>query len=221
MQDIEFTIEDGRLYFLQSRSGKRTPRAALAILIELVRERIIDEADGARRAAEIDIEAASVTRFTGDAKAIARGVPASTGVASGRAAFDSESAALLAKSGDPVILIRTDTSTDDIAGFAAAAGVLTAIGGRTAHAAVVARQLGKVCVVGCSALTVNSAERSAIISGQNIAEGAWISLDGDTGAVFIGKREIVIDRPLAAIQEVDRWMAEAKSRQSQRKSPGS
>ena len=209
MQDIEFTVEEGQLYFLQTRSAKRTPRAALRVLIDLVEEGVIDEAEGAKRASEIDLEATAVTHFHGRADAIVRGTPASAGVASGRAVFDRDRAAARAKSGEPVILIRPDTSTEDIAGIAVAEGILTAIGGRTAHAAVVARQLGKVCVVGCDRLAVDGAKRFATICGRTIKEGDWLSLDADTGEVFLGKREIVVDRPHGAIQVVSRWMANA------------
>ncbi len=209
MQDVEFTVEEGKLYFLQTRAGKRTPRAALAILIDLVKEGIVGDAEAAKRAAEIELAATAVTHFEGKAEAIARGKPASAGVATGRAAFDSDRAANIAKSGEPVILVRPETSTEDVAGFAVAEGILTAVGGRTAHAAVVARQLGKVCVVGCQGLVVNSASRFATILGRTIKEGDWISLNGETGEVFLGKREIVVDRPKAAIKEVTRWMAGA------------
>ncbi len=205
MQDIEFTIEEGRLYFLQTRSGKRTPRAALVILADLVKEKIIDEHEGALRAETIDLDAAAITRFDGAAEAVARGKPASAGVASGRAAFDSARASELAKSGDPVILVRPETSTEDIAGFSLASGILTALGGRTAHAAVVARQLGKVCIVGCESLAIAAGNRSAALGGQEIREGDWLSLDGETGEIFLGKRAVVVDRLSAKIEEVKRW----------------
>ena len=129
MQDIEFTVEEGKLFFLQTRSGKRTPRAALTILIDLVKEGIIDEAEGALRAKQLDLKATAVTRFCGKADAVARGEAASAGVASGRVVFDSARAAELAKLTDPIILVRPETSTEDIAGFAVASGILTAVGG--------------------------------------------------------------------------------------------
>ena len=206
MQDIEFTVENGTLYFLQTRPAKRTPRAALRVLIDLVHEGVIGTAEGARRAEEIDFGAAAVTRFEGEALAIAAGTPASAGVASGRAAFDSTRAdALLKSSLEPVILIRPETSTADVAGFAVAAGILTASGGRTAHAAVVARQLGKPCVVGCRALAVDAAARRAEISGRTVEEGDWVSIDGESGDIFLGERRIVTDRPEAEIAEIERW----------------
>ncbi len=213
-QDIEFTVEDGTLYFLQTRPAKRTPRAALRILIDLVREGLISESEGAKRGAGIDLEAVAITRFDGTSEAVAVGTPASTGVASGRAVFESARAVELASSAPgPMVLIRPDTSTDDVAGFAVAAGILTASGGRTAHAAVVARQLGKACVVGCPGLAVNSRAQTAAIAGKTINEGDWVSLDGETGEVFLGKRSIVVDRPEAEIAEIRRWRSHRAARE--------
>src|ERR1019366_4899917 len=147
VQDIEFTIEDGKLWILQTRSAKRTPRAALRIAIDLVHEGLIMEQEALRRVAGIDPAALARTSFVAAADPIIRGIGASGGIAVGRAAFASEGAQRLAASGDPVILMRPDTSTADVAGFAAAAGIVTAVGARTAHAALVARQMGKPCVV--------------------------------------------------------------------------
>jgi pyruvate,orthophosphate dikinase len=218
MQDIEFTVEEGQLYFLQARNGKRTPRAALLILIDLLKEGIIDEREGALRAKALDLEATAATRFSDVAEPIARGNGASPGVASGRVAFDSARAAELAKFGDPIILVRPETSTEDIAGFALAAGILTALGGRTAHAAVVARQLGKVCVVGCAALAIDAEKRMARLGEQKIGEGDWISIDGETGEVFLGKREIIADRLTAQIEELNRLLKHAAPKAGKRRS---
>jgi pyruvate,orthophosphate dikinase len=206
MQDIEFTVEEGQLYFLQTRSGKRTPRAALLILIDLLKGEIVDEREARSRAEGLDLEATAVTRFGDDAEAIARGNGASPGVACGRVVFDSARAAELTKSRDPIILVRPETSTEDIAGFALAAGILTAVGGRTAHAAVVARQLGKVCVVGCAELIVDGERGGARLGDQELCEGDWISIDGDTGEVFLGKREIVADHLTAQINELNQLL---------------
>ncbi|HUA76025.1 MAG TPA: PEP/pyruvate-binding domain-containing protein, partial [Acetobacteraceae bacterium] len=176
VQDIEFTIEEGRLFFLQARPAKRAPRAALRILVDLVSEGVLDPATAHERAARIDPESARITRFASPARAVATAVSASPGVASGRVAFDSARAGALSAAGDPVILVRHETSTDDVAGFAVAAGILTAVGGRTAHAAVVARGLGKVCLVGCRDLSIDEGRASGTIAGNRIAEGDWISL---------------------------------------------
>jgi pyruvate,orthophosphate dikinase len=210
MQDIEFTVEDGTLYFLQTRPAKRTPQAALRVLIDLVHEGLIGESEGVSRAAGIDFDAASLTRFEGEAKAIATGTPASAGVASGKAVFDSARAGGMCAQGDgPVILVRPDTSTADVAGFAVSAGILTASGGRTAHAAVVARQLGKACVVGCTGLAIDEAAKQVKIAGHVIKEGDWLSIDGESGEVFPGERRIITSRPEAEIAEIGRWKRRA------------
>lgn len=211
VQDIEFTIEDGKLFFLQTRSAKRTPRAALRMLVDLVREGVVDPATALERVAQIDLDRARRIRFASAAPAVATAISASPGVASGRAAFDSGRAKALAAREEPVILVRHDTSTDDIAGFAVAAGILTAVGGRTAHAAVVARQLGKVCLVGCRDLIVHEDRRCAEIGGHTIDEGDWLSLDGDSGEISLGRREIVAEVPEAELAEIDAWRRAAKT----------
>lgn len=205
VQDIEFTVEDGRLFFLQTRSAKRTPRAALRILVDLVHEGLLDPATAVARAQEIDLDHIGITRFADKAPAIARAISASPGVATGRIAFDTARAKELAAGKVPVILVRRDTSTEDVAGFAVASGILTASGGRTAHAAVVARQLGKVCLVGCRELKIHANGSGAEIGGQKIEEGDWISLDGETGEVTLGRRDIVVQMPQAELAEIDAW----------------
>ena len=205
VQDIEFTVENSTLFFLQTRSAKRTPRAALRILIDFVQEGLLDPATALERVAAIDLDHARLTRFADKAPAVATAVSASPGVATGRIAFDSSRAKALAGGGEPVILVRHDTSTEDVAGFAVAAGILTAVGGRTAHAAVVARQLGKVCLVGCHELRIREHGQDAAIAGRKIVEGDWISLDGDSGEVTLGHREIVAELPQAELAEIDAW----------------
>ncbi len=148
-QDVEFTVEEGKLYFLQTRTAKRTPLAALRIAIDMVHEDMIDRKTALARLANVDGEALAIARFAAPAPAIATAISAAPGVASGRVAFDSRHAKEFVAKAAPVILVRPETSTEDVEGFALAAGILTAAGGRTAHAAVVARQLGKVCLVGC------------------------------------------------------------------------
>ena len=203
-QDVEFTVEDGRLYFLQSRAAKCTPRAALRIAVDMVQEGVIDVATALARLSDIDVAQLGIARFTEPARTIANAIPASPGVASGRVAFDSRRAKELASSGEPVILVRPDTSTEDVGGFAIAAGILTAAGGRTAHAAVIARQLGKVCLVGCHALAIDEQRREATMGDAFIHDGDWISLDGDTGDITLGKRSIVTGQP-PGLAEVERW----------------
>lgn len=205
LQDVEFTVEDGKLYFLQTRSAKRAPRAALRVLVDLVGEGILDAPTALERAAQIDVERARVTRFADSVPTIATAIAASPGVASGRIAFSSARAKSMADVGEPVILVRPDSSTDDIAGFAAACGILTALGARTAHAAVVARQLGKPCIVGCKDLRIADDERHGAIDGRAIEEGEWLSLDGETGEVSLGRRRIVAELPQAELAEIERW----------------
>jgi pyruvate,orthophosphate dikinase len=208
VQDIEFTVESGQLYFLQTRSAKRTPRAALRTAVDFVREGLITPAEGLERVADVDIDRAGVSRFMGAAQPVATAIPASSGVVSGQAVFDAASACAMAAAGKPPILVRRDISTSDIAGLAAAQGVLTAAGGRTAHAAVVARQLGKACLVGCAALTF--ADDGAVRLGEHeLKEADWLSLDGQTGEVFLGRRDVTVERPEAELDEIKKWRSTA------------
>jgi pyruvate, orthophosphate dikinase len=205
VQDIEFTVEDGKLYFLQTRRAKRTPRAALRIAVDLVREGLIDAATARTRLEGVDLDLIADSHFAGVAAPIAAATGASPGVATGRIAFDTTSAKDFVKAGDPVILVRPDTSTEDVAGFAIAAGILTSIGGRTAHAAVVARQMGKVCLVACRALKIDKSE--ARIGDILLRSGDWLSLDGNTGEVFLGRRDILVEKPQAELAELAGWRA--------------
>ena len=205
VQDVEFTIEDGKLWILQTRAAKRTPPAALRFAIEFVREGLISVPQALQRLDGIDLDALAERRLAGARDPLACGIGASTGVAVGRAAFDSESAQRLAGRGEPAILLRPDTSTADVGGFAASAGIVTAVGGRTAHAALVARQMGKPCIVGCDALTVDVAARSATLAGVAIKQGDWLSIDGEAGAIYRGRCEVAIKRPEAELAEIARW----------------
>lgn len=209
VQDVEFTFEEGRLFFLQTRAAKRTPRAALKIAVDMVAEGRISPAEGLAQLEGVDLDAVAVTRFSGTAEPVARGVPASPGTVSGRAAFDETGVRRLAEAGDPVILLRPDVATDDIAALARAAGILTSVGGRTAHAAVVARQLGRACVVGCAALVIDGAARRARIGAETLAEGDWLSIDGEAGTVFTGRRAVVSEQPEAELAVVAAWRAAA------------
>jgi pyruvate,orthophosphate dikinase len=207
VQDVEFTIEDGRLWILQSRSAKRTPRATLKIAVDLVQEGIIMQQEGLEQLRGLDLASLAVAHFASQAIPVARGIAAAGGVAVGVAAFDSATAERLAAEGEPVILLRPDIDTSDIKGLAAANGMVTASGGRTAHAALIARQLGKACVVSCPGLVVDSGAGRAAIDGQTIRQGDWISVDGDTGEVFLGQRDIVMERPEAELNAVASWCA--------------
>jgi pyruvate, orthophosphate dikinase len=207
VQDVEFTIEDGRLWILQTRPAKPTARAALRFAIDFVKEGLITPSQGFRRLDGLDFDAIECRRLIDVHEPAARGTGASAGIAVGRAAFDSESAQRLASAGDPVILLRPETSTADVAGFAAASGIVTAAGGRTAHAALVARQMGKPCIVGCTALKVDAARRRAWLADHVLDEGDWLSIDGENGAVHLGRCAVVVERPEAELAEIERWRA--------------
>lgn len=208
-QDIEFTIEHGTLWLLQTRPAKRTPLAAARIAVDLASDGTITIADALERTKAIDLDALSERSFAGSAAAIALGTPAAGGVAYGRVAFDSARAVAMSKTGEPVVLVRPDTSTEDVEGFAAAVAFLTAVGGRTAHAAVVARDMGKVAIVGCRALSFDADNRSARLGDARLAEGDWISLDGDTGEIFSGRRDIDQGRLDPAAATLKGWQQKA------------
>lgn len=205
VQDVEFTIEDGTLWILQARAAKRPPLAALRFAVDLVREGKIEPEQALRLLQGLDLDTLAHKRLVGASQPASSGTAASAGIAVGRAAFDSESAARISARGEPAILIRRDTSTADVAGFAAAVGILTAIGGRTAHAALVARQMGKPCIVGCTALTFD--DNGAQLAGHAIQEGDWLSIDGEAGAIYLGRLEVITKRPEAELAEVERWRA--------------
>jgi pyruvate,orthophosphate dikinase len=207
MQDFEFTVEDDRLFLLQARSGKRTPLAALRIAHDMVAEGIISPAEGWAALAHVDLDAIEETGLrTGAGVApIAVGTPAGVGVAVGAAVFDHERALQLGRSIGSVILVRQTADTADIAALAQSAGIVTAEGARTSHAAVVARQLGKPCIVACGGLALDPSGREATIGAVRIAEGEPISIDAATGQVFRGRLEIVRRKPADLIAEARSW----------------
>jgi pyruvate,orthophosphate dikinase len=208
-QDVEFTIEDGKLWILQTRTAKRTPRAALKIAIDLVHEGLISREEALRRIAGIDLASLVKISLVSTDRPMAVGIGASGGIAAGRAAFSPESARRLAATGDPVILMRPDTSTADVAGFAVAAGIVTSVGARTAHAALVARQMGKPCIVGCGDLTIDAAASRAQLKGKTISEGDWITIEGDGGGLYLGRMDTAMTRPEAELAEIESWRAQA------------
>jgi pyruvate,orthophosphate dikinase len=205
VQDVEFTVEDGKLWILQTRSAKRTPRAALRIAIDLVHEGLIRESDALARIAEINLNSLMEVSLVGAGQPATTGIGASGGIAVGRVAFDSESAQRHAAAGDSVILMRPDTSTADVAGFAVAAGIVTIVGARTAHAALVARQMGKPCIVGCSGIAIDIAAGQGRIGDVAICAGDWITIDGDSGHLYLGCLETVTRRPETELAEIARW----------------
>jgi pyruvate,orthophosphate dikinase len=207
-QDFEFTVQEGRLYLLQSRRAKRTPWAALRIACDLVQEGLIDEATALKHLEGYDLDAIENARLASPPESpLCAGVPASAGVASGPIALDSEAAARAAAAGRPALLLRTEIATTDIAGLAVAAGTLTSCGGRTSHAAVVARQLNKVCIVGCRDLDIDAQRRVCHLGGRGFHEGDVLTLDGHSGAVYAGRLDVVTEKPLTYLQEINRWKA--------------
>jgi pyruvate, orthophosphate dikinase len=211
MQEFEFTVQDGQLYLLQTRVGKRTPWAALRIAVDQVREGLVSTTAALERLAPYDLESIEQLRVQGvdGAAALCRATPASVGVAAGAIALDPEKAQEWAGQGKPVILVRADTSTQDIAGIAAARGILTGAGGRTSHAAVVARQLNKVCLVGCPSLTIDFKSRRCSVGGRSLAEGDVLTLDANTGEVYAGEAQVLVDKPTAYLKEVAGWRKRA------------
>lgn len=206
VQEFELTIQDGVLYLLQTRTGKRTPWAALRIAVEQVREGLIAPAEALRRVRDLKLDRIESVRAiaSDDSPVLCIATAASAGVAVGALALDVEQAQRLARR-EPVILVRHDTTTDDIGGLAAASGLLTAVGGRTSHAAVIARQLDKVCLVGCADLQIDLASRSCRIGGRRFVEGELLCLDANEGRVLAGKPQLVVEKPLAYLAEVERW----------------
>ncbi|MGQ9369749.1 PEP/pyruvate-binding domain-containing protein [Azospirillum sp. ST 5-10] len=207
MQEFEFTVEEGRLHLLQTRTGKRTPWAALRIAVDLVGAGRLTPGEGLRLLDGIDLDRLERVRLVGadDGLCLGRAVPAGIGVAVGPIAFDARAAREFAAQGRPAILVRPDIATADIAGIAAAAGVLTAVGGRTSHAAVIARQLDKVCLVGCEGLSVDGEARTCTLWGRRFAEGDVLTLDADGGTVRAGAVSLVRERPDAERTVVAAW----------------
>jgi len=191
MQDFEFTIQDGKVYMLQTRNGKRTGVAAVRIAVEMVKEKLIDWQTALTRvpADQLDQVLAPIFDRTviKGAKAIATGLPAGPGAATGRIYFNADRCVEAAAKGEKVLLVRVETSPEDLRGMIAAEGILTARGGVSSHAALVARQMGKVCVCGASALEVDYDKRTLTVGSQTFKEGEFLSIDGTAGAVYAGE----------------------------------
>ena len=189
MQDIEFTVQEGRLWMLQTRSGKRTAAAAIKIATDMVKERLItkNEAIGRVEPGQLDQLLHPTFDPRAQKKVLAKGLPASPGAATGRVCFSAEDAEAHAAKDEKVILVRLETSPEDIGGMNAAQGILTARGGMTSHAAVVARGMGKCCVAGCGELSIDYRKGVFSVGGTTVKAGDWISLDGSTGEVMLGQ----------------------------------
>ncbi len=222
MQDLEFTIQTGTLYLLQCRTGKRTGRAAVRIAVEMVAEGLIDEKEAVLRVdpSAIDQLLHPSIDPNADKRLLARGLPASPGAASGHVVFSADDAERRAGQGKPVILVRVETSPEDIHGMKAARGILTARGGLTSHAAVVARGMGKCCVAGCSAVSVSYEQQTMTVtvydaSGQPsetvvVKAGDVITLDGATGSVYLGAIPTVPAALSGEFGELMRWADELR-----------
>jgi pyruvate,orthophosphate dikinase len=193
MQDIEFTVEQGRLWMLQTRNGKRTAKAALKIAVEMVEEDLITEEEAVLRVDPSQLDQLLHPTIDADYKrdVIAKGLPASPGAASGKAVFDSDEAEQLAALGEKVILVRVETSPEDIHGMHAAQAIVTARGGMTSHAAVVARGMGRPCVSGAGEIKINAAEKVFTARGRTITQGEIITVDGATGEVLAGEAPMI------------------------------
>ncbi len=212
MQDLEFTIQRGRLWMLQTRNGKRTAAAAVKIAVDMAREGLIDRKTALERVNPESLD--QLLHPTLDAKAapppIAQGLPASPGAAVGRVVFTAEDAEAAAEAGEQVVLVRRETSPEDIHGMHAAQGILTALGGMTSHAAVVARGMGKCCVAGCSALSIDLERKRATLGSVELTERDVITLDGSTGHVFKGRVPTMQPTLSKDFQVLMRWADAAR-----------
>jgi len=212
MQDVEFTVQEGKLFILQCRNGKRTSWAALKIAVDMVSEGIIDQETALARlnGLRLDSIERTVVVRTPDLQPVARGTPAGHGVAVGRAALNPDSAKTMAESGASVILVRDGISTSDVSALALCSGVLTAKGGRTSHAALLARQMDKVCIVGCKSLaSISPEKRTFTIASKLVHEGDRISIDGNTGDVYMGS--VATSREMPPEVEIAKGWAEKRN----------
>jgi pyruvate,orthophosphate dikinase len=194
MQDMEFTVEDGTLYMLQTRVGKRAPAATFKMAVDMAKEGLITKEEAIDRVKPEDIDRLfypvidpSVPKAELTKRRLASGINAVPGAAAGKAAFSAEEAEAMAAKGEKVILVRRETSPEDVGGMFVAQGIVTATGGKTSHAAVVARGWGKCCIVGCDQLDIDYASKTATANGREIRQGDWITLDGSEGAVYEGE----------------------------------
>ena len=234
MQDVEFTIQKGKLWILQTRAGKRTGMAAMKIAVDMVHEGLISKEEALLRVEPDHLnhllrpvfDLMEKEKAIKEGRAVAKGLPAGPGAATGRVVFFASDAEEWAQRGEKVLLVRIETSPEDIRGMNAAEGILTARGGMTSHAALVARQMGKVCVVGCGDLEIDYRGRQLTVKGQVVREGDYLSIDGTTGEVILGKistkpseiLQVLLEKTLAPeaseaygiYSELMRWADEAR-----------
>jgi pyruvate,orthophosphate dikinase len=212
MQDVEFTVQQGRLYILQTRTGKRTPGAAFRIAADMARERLITKREAVLRIKPHDIERLfypvidpNFPQAKLEEAKLAAGINAVPGAAVGRAVFTAQEAEEWAGRGEKVILVRRETSPEDVGGMFVAQGILTATGGKTSHAAVVARGWGKCCIVGCEELEIDYSTHQMSVNGRALSEGDWITLDGNEGLVYEGQVPVAMPKLPEAYRTVLGW----------------
>jgi pyruvate, orthophosphate dikinase len=212
MQDLEFTVENGKLYMLQTRTGKRSPSAAFQIAVDMVNEKLIDVEEALERIKPEDVERLfypvidqKLSRSELSSRMLVTGNNAVPGAAVGKAVFTAQAAEEWAARGEKVILVRHETSPEDVGGMFVAQGILTATGGKTSHAAVVARGWGKCCIVGAEKLGIDLAKKTLHANGKAVREGEWITLDGGDGSVYTGQIELVRPQPPKAFATLMKW----------------
>ncbi|MFD1396920.1 pyruvate, phosphate dikinase [Kroppenstedtia eburnea] len=212
MQDIEFTVERGKLYILQTRNGKRTARGAVKIAADMVEEGVIDKKTALQRVDPEQLDQLLHRRIDPDASldVLVKGLPASPGAASGQIVFDADTAERQAQEGKKVILVRTETTPEDIHGMVSAQGILTSRGGMTSHAAVVARGMGKPCICGCETARIDSKKRELRIGNALLREGDVLSIDGGTGEVIRGEVPLIDPELSGEFQRLLRWADEVR-----------
>jgi pyruvate, orthophosphate dikinase len=212
MQDIEFTVEDGKLYLLQTRTGKRTPAAAFRIAVDMANEKLITKEEAIQRIKSEDIERLfypvidqKLDKKSLQSRVLATGINAVPGAAVGKVVFNAHDAEDWASRGEKVILVRRETSPEDVGGMAVAQGILTATGGKTSHAAVVARGWGKCCIVGAEKLDIDYQSHRMMGGGKTVNEGEWVTLDGGEGVVYVGDLPLVTPELPKAYTTLLKW----------------
>jgi len=217
MQDMEFTVEDGTLYMLQTRTGKRTPAAAFRIAVDMANEKLITKEEAIERIKPEDIERlfypiidTKVDKRSLESRILAKGINAVPGSAVGKVVFSAHRAEDWAAKGEKVILVRRETSPEDVGGMAVAQGILTATGGKTSHAAVVARGWGKCCVVGVESLNIDYKTSAMSTNGKVVKEGDWLTLDGSEGVVYSGEMPLVTPQFPKAYDTLMKWVDEVR-----------
>jgi pyruvate,orthophosphate dikinase len=212
MQDLEFTVENGKLYMLQTRTGKRSPSAAFQIAVDMVNEKLINIEEALERIKPEDVERlfypvidTKLSRTELSSRLLVTGNNAVPGAAVGKAVFTAQAAEEWAARGEKVILVRHETSPEDVGGMFVAQGILTATGGKTSHAAVVARGWGKCCIVGAEKLDIDLAHKAIHANGKAVREGEWITLDGGDGSVYTGQIDLVRPQPPKAFATLMKW----------------